>query len=117
MNVLIAYDCSVDADAAIATAARLYAGAAAVVVSVWEGFSEVVARSGSGMAVAALDFAGVDRAAEQRAEECAAAGAERAHAGGLVAQPRVVHRRFSVWGTILDGRVRQLHPQLDRRPP
>jgi len=85
MQVLIAYDGSADADAAIA--ARMYAGASAVVVGVWEGFSEVVARSGSGLAVAALDFAGIDRAAEQRAQECAEAGAGRARAAGLAAQP------------------------------
>jgi nucleotide-binding universal stress UspA family protein len=103
MNVLIAYDGSTDADAGIAIAARMYAGAETVVVSVWEGFSDVVARSRSGQAVAALDFEGIDHAAEKRAEECAAAGAERARAGGLAAQPRIVHRRFSVWETILEA--------------
>ena len=103
MKVLIAYDGSADADAAVAMAAGVYAGASAVVVSVWEGFSEVVARSAKGLAVAALDFEEIDRAAEQRAQECAEAGAARARAGGLPAESRAVHRAFSVWGTILDA--------------
>ena len=103
MNVLLAYDGSADAGAAIETAARLYTGASAVVVSVWEGFSEVVARSGMGLAVAALDFDEINRAGEQRAQECAEEGAGRARAAGLRAQPQAVHREFSVWGTILDA--------------
>ena len=103
MKVLLAYDGSADADAAIETAARLSTGASAVVLTVWEGFSEVVARSGTGLAVAALDFDEINRVAEQRAQECAEEGAGRARAAGLRAQPRAVHREFSVWGTILDA--------------
>lgn len=103
MNVLLAYDGSADAGAAIESAARLYPGASAVVVSVWEGFSEVVARSGTGLAVAALDFDEIDQAAEQRARKCAEEGAGRARAAGLRAQPRAVRREFSVWGTLLDA--------------
>jgi len=105
MKVLLAYDGSADADAAIETAARLCARSSAVVVSVWEGFSEVVARSGAGRAVAALDFEEIDCAAEQRARDCAEAGTRRARAEGLLAEPWAVHRRFSVWGTILDAAV------------
>ena len=102
MKVLIAYDGSADADAAVQAAGRLYGGASAVVVSVWEGYSEVVARSGAGLAVAALDFESIDRAAEQRAQACAEAGAARARTASLRARPHVVHRELSVWGTLLD---------------
>lgn len=46
MKILICYDGSADAEAAVELAGGLFQGASAVVLSVWEGFSEVLARSG-----------------------------------------------------------------------
>ena len=42
MKILIAYDGSPDAKAAVALAGHLFDGSTAVVLTVWEGFSEVV---------------------------------------------------------------------------
>ena len=57
--ILIAYDGSVDAKAAIARAGELFAGEAATILSVWEPFEGVLARTGAGFSSAAslIDYA------------------------------------------------------------
>jgi nucleotide-binding universal stress UspA family protein len=101
MKILICYDGSADAEAAVELAGGLFQGASAVVLSVWEGFSEVLARSSAGLAVAALDFEEADRIAEQRARECAEHGTVCAGGAGLSAESRVTRRLVTVWETIL----------------
>jgi nucleotide-binding universal stress UspA family protein len=101
MTILICYDGSRDADAAIDLAGELFAGKSTVVLTVWDGLLEVLARAGSGFGVAALDFEQIDAASEQAANECAQAGADRAREAGLDPQARAARRDATIWETIL----------------
>lgn len=101
MKMLIAYDASADAKAAVALAGHLFDGSTAVVLTVWEGFSTVVARADAGMSVS-LDFEQIDRECEHRAREQALDGAGHARAAGLQAEARATERRGSIADTILE---------------
>jgi nucleotide-binding universal stress UspA family protein len=89
--LLIAFDGSDDARAAIERAAQLEQGDDAVVLVVWERFVEVLARSGAGFGVTApmVDYAEIDKATEEGAQKRAEEGAEYATSLGLNAKPRV----------------------------
>jgi nucleotide-binding universal stress UspA family protein len=102
--ILIAYDGSVDARAAIEDAGKLLPGQAATVVTVWEPFAEVLAHSGAGIGLApgSVDFAEVDETSEKAAAERAAEGAELATAAGLKAESRTHQQVGSVAEAILD---------------
>jgi len=96
MMILIGYDGSADAQAAIDQSGRLMAGHAATVLVVWETSMEAMARNGSlglGLGlVGAYDDGEADRTIEQAAHDAAADGVRRAVAAGLLAQPRIVNR-------------------------
>jgi nucleotide-binding universal stress UspA family protein len=100
--ILICYDGSADAQAAVDRAAELLPGAEATVLSVWEGFAEVLARSGGAFGLATTDFDQVDAASAQAATKRAQEGVDRAQTGGLKAQPRAAERVATIWETILD---------------
>jgi nucleotide-binding universal stress UspA family protein len=102
MNLLLCYDGSPDAKAAVARAAGLFGDATAVVLTVSDTFSEVVAASSLGMPGAALDFEAINTACEQAARELAEGGTSHARAAGLAASSRVAERKSTVWETILD---------------
>lgn len=104
--ILIAYDGSADADAAMGRAAELLPGAEAAVLIVWERFVDVVMRTsalgvGSGMANIYAYSEEIDAASRDAALTTANAGAERATAAGLLARPRVDARQNDVADTIL----------------
>jgi nucleotide-binding universal stress UspA family protein len=99
--ILIAYDGSDDAQAAIERAAELMKGQPATVLSVWERFIDVVTRAGAGMPVGELDYERLDRGYQDQAREKAEEGAERARRAGLDAQARIRVRENSVAGSIL----------------
>jgi nucleotide-binding universal stress UspA family protein len=80
--ILIAYDGSDDAKAAITTAGQLFPGEPATVVHAWQHFIDVMARSGSTAALV-VDYDTVDAATEKTAGERAREGAELAQAAGL----------------------------------
>lgn len=101
MKFLIAYDGSPDAKVAVALAGHLFDGSTAVVLTVWEGFSEVVTRAGAGRA-SMLDFEQIDDECEQRARDRATEGAGHARAAGLQAEARVAKRRDTTAAAILD---------------
>lgn len=101
MKMLIAYDGSADAKAAVTMAGHLFDGSTAVVLTVWEGFSTVVARAESGLS-SSLDFARIDTECEQRATDQAIDGAGHARAAGLQAEARATERRGSIADTILE---------------
>jgi nucleotide-binding universal stress UspA family protein len=101
MKLLIAYDGSPDAKAAVALAGHLFDGSTAVVLTVWEGFTEVVARAGAGL-TGTLDFEQIDAECEQAARDRAAEGAGHARAAGLQAEARVAKRRDTTATAILD---------------
>jgi len=106
--ILISYDGSTDAQAAIERVAQLMPGAETTVLTVWETFIDSMARNGamgmgfgmtSGYGLA--DSAGIDATTRDAAHETATEGAERATAAGLVAGARVESRGTDVAGTIL----------------
>lgn len=104
--ILVSYDGSADARAAIDRAAQLMPGAATTVLTVWEPFADAMARSGSmnvglGFGGAYVDNPQVDEATQRRARETAAEGADLARAAGLVAAPRIAGEHGSVAQAIL----------------
>lgn len=105
MTILIGYDGSVDAQAAIDRAGLLMPGSDATVLVIWETILEAMTRSGalgmgSGMIGIDLDVT-ADAAIEQAAHDTAAEGVQRAAAAGLVAQPRIANRDGAIAGVIL----------------
>ena len=86
MKILIAYDGSPDAKAAVALAGHLFDRSTAVVLTVWDGLSQVIAGAGMG---STFDFEQIDAECEQWARDRAAEGAGHARAAGLQAEGHV----------------------------
>lgn len=99
--ILIAYDGSADAKAAIERAGELLPGKAAAVLTVWERFEEVLTRVGAGMPVGSVDYEELDRSSEEQARRRAEEGAELANAAGLKAEPRICVRFVSIADSII----------------
>jgi nucleotide-binding universal stress UspA family protein len=99
--ILIAYDGSVDADAAIERAGALLRDEEATVLTVWEPIVDILARTGGAFGAGDIDYVGIDRASEEQASERADAGAELARRAGLKAQGRARVRDSSTADTIL----------------
>ena len=100
--ILICYDGSEDARAAIDRAAQLLRGHPATVLTVWEQFIDLMTRSGGlGMTAAPPDVGDLDDRTEQAAVERAEHGAETARAAGLDAQARSRARVTSIAEAIL----------------
>jgi nucleotide-binding universal stress UspA family protein len=101
--ILIAYDGSPDSKAAVQHAGELFPGQPATVLTVWQPFADVIARtpSGFGWAPGEVDYEAVDTAARQSAEQHAAEGAKLARAAGLDAQPRISEERTTTAKAIL----------------
>ena len=101
--VLICYDGSPDARAAIAHAGELLAGQPATVLTIWEPFVEVISRTalGVGFVPGMVDVEKVDDASRQSAEQIAEEGAELARKAGLNAQPRTCSQVTTIAAAIL----------------
>jgi nucleotide-binding universal stress UspA family protein len=101
--ILIAYDGSPDAQAAIDRAGEFFGGEPATVLTVWEPFIDVMTRTGAGLGLAPgiVDYREIDRSYEQSARERAAEGAERARRAGLNPQPRTRARHTTIAEAIL----------------
>jgi nucleotide-binding universal stress UspA family protein len=99
--ILIAYDGSKDAQSAIDLAGDLMSGEPTTVLSVWEPFVDVMARTGLGVGPGVIDFEALDKAYEESGRERAAVGARRAARAGLNAQPRTRARHATIAATIL----------------
>jgi nucleotide-binding universal stress UspA family protein len=99
--ILIGYDGSPDARAAIQRAGELLGNRPATVLAVWERFQTVLARTGAGMPIGAVDFDELDRASEEEAHKRADEGAELARAAGLKVQTRTCVRKGSIADAIL----------------
>src|SRR3954447_4136149 len=84
--ILLAYDGSPDAQAALDGAARLLPGADVTVLTVWESFPGATSGGLMGMGSAYLDPIEVDHASREAAGRLAAEGADRAAAAGLKAR-------------------------------
>jgi len=87
--ILIAYDGSEDAKAAIEQAGKLFNGQSATVVTVWQRFIDTMARVGGGIGVI-VDYDDIDSSSEQAAVERANEGAALAAGAGLKADGRAV---------------------------
>ena len=106
--ILVSYDGSADAQAAIDRAALLMPGQQATVVTVWERYIGMLSRSGTmgmgtsmGLADSFGDAERIDAASEKAALDCATAGAQRATTAGLIARPRCEARHGDVAETVL----------------
>lgn len=99
--ILIAYDGSPDARAAIQRAGELLRGHPATVLTVWERFQDVLARTGAGMPIGAVDYDELDREYEQQARQRVDEGAELARDAGLNARARTCVRNGSIANTVL----------------
>lgn len=88
--IVICYDGSADARAAVEQAARLFSDEPATVLTVWQPFVEVIARStvGFGLVSGVADVDKIDEASRKAAEQTASEGAELATELGMDAQAR-----------------------------
>jgi nucleotide-binding universal stress UspA family protein len=99
--ILIAYDGSDDARAAVEHAGRLFPGQPVTVLTVWQRFIDTMARYGSGGISMVVDYEQVDAEAERAALTQAQEGAELARESGLEASARVAVLETSVAEAIL----------------
>jgi nucleotide-binding universal stress UspA family protein len=105
--ILLPYDGSADAQAAIDRVAQLAPGAEATVLTVWIPFLNVLAGAGTGMGMgltASYGFtesAQIDKDSRDAATATAAEGAQRATAAGLVCTPLAQTHDGDVANTIL----------------
>jgi nucleotide-binding universal stress UspA family protein len=101
--ILISYDGSTDAKAAIEHAGELLGGQTTTVLTVWEPFVEVLAHLpwAFGMPAANIDIEAIDKAARESAEQVSTEGAELARNAGLIAQPRCCAQVTSTANAIL----------------
>jgi nucleotide-binding universal stress UspA family protein len=100
--IVICYDGSADSQAAIARAGELFPGEHATVLSVWEPFVNVMARTGVGAAYSVMaNVEEIDNAGEQAARERADEGVLHAGAAGLDAQALVCASTATVAASIV----------------
>lgn len=98
--ILIAYDGSEDAKAAIEHASRLFPGEPATVLNVWQRFIDTMARAGGGISVV-VDYDEIDHDAERSSRAKADEGTALAKEAGLDATPRTAVVEFTIADTIL----------------
>jgi nucleotide-binding universal stress UspA family protein len=102
-TILIAYDGSISARAAIERAGRLFPGSPALVVTVW---SSVRAAAGAARAALPADVIDeavgrLDQATEAAAVKVAEDGAARARQAGLKASSLAIDADGSIWAAIV----------------
>ncbi|MCK2212478.1 universal stress protein [Actinomadura sp. ATCC 31491] len=102
MTILIAYDGSDDAKAAIAFAGQMFKGERAVVLTVWERLAMSSARASAGLMLTIDGDGAGDEAIGQAMSELAQRGADLARQAGLEATPRCESDAVAVWATIVD---------------
>jgi nucleotide-binding universal stress UspA family protein len=101
--VLICYDGSDDAKAAIEQAGRLFNASPALVLAVWEPFGELIARTSAGFgAVGVTDYESIDQASRDSARETAEQGAKLAREAGLDASAATRARDGTIARSILE---------------
>ena len=98
--ILIAYDGSDDAKAAIEHAGKLFQGEQTTVLNVWHRFIDTMARVGGGLGVI-VDYDQIDKDTEQAAGEKAEEGATLANEQRLVARAQTVMVETTVADAIL----------------
>jgi nucleotide-binding universal stress UspA family protein len=98
--ILIAYDGSDDAKAAIEQAGKLFPGEPTTVLNVWHRFIDTMARVGGGLGVI-VDYDQIDKDTEQAAGEKADEGVALAREAGLDASARIEMVETTVADAIL----------------
>lgn len=101
MTILLAYDGSDDAQAAIAFVGALVKPQPVVVLTVWERMAMSAMRGSVGM-MPTLDSPEADQAMGEAMSELAEQGARLAREAGLEATARVETDSLAVWSTIVD---------------
>ena len=101
--ILICYDGSADAKAAIEHGAQLLAGQPAIVLTVWQPFIEVLAHTPSGFGLASdmVDTEAIDKATRQSAEARSEEGTGLARAAGFDARSRTCSQETTTSEAIL----------------
>lgn len=101
--ILVCYDGSADAKAAIEHAGELFDSQPAIVLTVWQPFAEVLAGTplGWGFAPGVLDIEKADDASREAAEQLAAEGTELARQAGFNARPRACTQLTTTASAIL----------------
>ena len=101
--LLLCYDGSADARAAVESAGELFAGQQVTLLTVWQPFAEAAARSsvGFGMVPSVPDSAEIDQASAQGAQRTAAEGVELAQRAGLAAEPLTCAQMSTIARAIL----------------
>jgi nucleotide-binding universal stress UspA family protein len=112
--VLIAFDGSDAARAAVAVAAELFAGREASVETVWVPYAPVASAGTAGMPTAVTSHAveELDESIATRAEDTAAEGARLAAQSGLEARSTALEANGPAWATIRDSAARQDSPAI-----
>jgi len=102
--ILLCYDGSADARAAIKHAGELLGGQPATVLTVWEPFIDVITRTsfGLGMAPGVVNIEEIDTATREATQTRAQEGAELAKQVGLDAKPRTRTQVTTVAAAIVD---------------
>lgn len=100
--VLICYDGSDPAEAALATVAALLPRAQVLVVVVWKPIREAILAVSLGPAPPISDAADVDERQRRAAEQFAKDGARRATEAGLQAKPLTLKAEGAVWEGIAE---------------
>jgi nucleotide-binding universal stress UspA family protein len=101
--ILICYDGSPDARAAIEQGAQLFPGQKATVLTIWEPFIEIAARMtvGFGLVPSIPDAAEIDEASAKEAQERAEEGTRLARDAGFDAEPRACSQQTTTARAIL----------------
>lgn len=102
--ILVCYDGSPDAEAAIKHAGELLRGEEATVLTVWRPFVGVLAGTAGGFGAmsAMMNYEKIDEATRKGAEERAEEGARLASDAGLSAQPKTCSQETTTAEAILD---------------
>jgi nucleotide-binding universal stress UspA family protein len=101
-SVLICYDGSDRADHAVAVTAKLFPGAEAHVLNVWEPLERIIARYAALGPFVGDGVGEADAGLEVEAAKVAAAGAALASKAGLQSAPHTTTVRTSVWEAVLE---------------
>jgi nucleotide-binding universal stress UspA family protein len=101
--ILLCYDGSDDAKAAIDRAGELFTNQPVTVLTIWQPFVQVMSRAGVGfgMAPGFPDPHEVDQSSQERAHELAAEGVALAESAGLEAQPLIYAQQTTTARAIL----------------
>jgi nucleotide-binding universal stress UspA family protein len=101
--LLVCYDGSDDAKYAIETAATLFPGGCALVISVWQRLAGIDSINWAGEPAGLINSVELDRAAAEHGAQLAEQGARIAHEAGMDAQPLAVEALGPIWKMIVEA--------------